>query len=85
MRFSLRTSHEIELQARIGIAERRRPDFVLFVPLTYWNYKWYAIQLDAAHHAGFQEKDELRDAEIGVHRYRWSVLDQNPRRITQHS
>src|SRR5713226_4901344 len=55
-------------QARIGIAERRRPDYVLFVPLTYWTYKWYAIQLDAGHR-GTESQDELRDAEISMHGY----------------
>ncbi|MBI3807908.1 MAG: hypothetical protein HY281_10425 [Nitrospirae bacterium] len=55
-------------QARIGIAERRRPDFALFVPLSYWKYKWYAIQLDGAHR-GLQEQDALRDTEISIHGY----------------
>jgi hypothetical protein len=36
-------------QARIGIAERRRPDFVLFAPLQYFKYRWYAVELDGAH------------------------------------
>jgi len=56
-------------QARIGIAERRRPDFVLFVPLQYWKYKWYAIQLDKAHGEGTAKSDELRDTEISIHGY----------------
>jgi hypothetical protein len=36
-------------QARIGIAERRRPDFVLYAPIQYFKYRWYAIELDGAH------------------------------------
>jgi ribosomal protein S27AE len=57
-------------QARIGIAERRRPDFVLFVPLQYWKYKWYAVQLDKAHPQNVLAfKDGLRDSEIQKHGY----------------
>jgi hypothetical protein len=51
-------------QARIGIAERRRPDFVLFVPLQYWNYKQYAVQLDKAHTSEMAQADDMRDAEV---------------------
>lgn len=46
-------------QTWIGIAERRRPDFVAFVPLQYWKYRWIAIQLDGAH----REEQALDDAE----------------------
>ena len=56
-------------QVRIGIAERRRPDFALFVPLQRWKYKWYAIQLDAAHSEAKAEADKLRDTEISMHGY----------------
>jgi hypothetical protein len=56
-------------QARMGIAERRRPDFVVFVPLQYFHYKWYAVQLDAAHPEHQNEADQLRNAEIAVHGY----------------
>jgi len=56
-------------QARIGIAERRRPDFVLFAPLQYWQYKHYAVELDGAHPQSQGESDQLRDAEIAVHGY----------------
>ena len=56
-------------QVRIGIAQRRRPDFVLFVPLQRWKYKWYAVQLDAAHSQETAQADELRDTEISVHGY----------------
>jgi hypothetical protein len=56
-------------QARIGIAERRRPDFVAFVPFQYWKYKWYAIQLDKGHPEEMAPADELRDTEIAVHGY----------------
>jgi len=56
-------------QVRVGIAERRRPDFVLFVPLQYWKFKWLAIQLDNAHTQEMAKQDELRDAAISVHGY----------------
>jgi hypothetical protein len=49
---------------RIGIAERRRPDFVAFVPLQYWSHKWIAIQLDGAHPESQRESDEQRDGYI---------------------
>ncbi len=52
-------------QPRMGIAQRRRPDFVLFVPLCYWNYRWYAVQLDKGHPPERAKEDDLRDAEIG--------------------
>jgi hypothetical protein len=51
-------------QTSIGIGERRRPDFVVFVPLQYWNYKWMAIQLDGAHPESQKESDKERDAYI---------------------
>ena len=56
-------------QARIGIAERRRPDFVAFVPLHWWNYKRYAIQLDGAHPPRLAQADALRDIEVELHDY----------------
>jgi len=56
-------------QVRIGIAQRRRPDFVVFVPLQKWKYKWYAIQLDAGHMPEKAEADKLRDTEISVQEY----------------
>lgn len=51
-------------QARVGIAERRRPDFVAFVPLQYWKYRWYAIQLDGAHPKEAAAADDARDADL---------------------
>ncbi len=63
-------------QARIGIGERRRTDFVLFVPLQYWKYKWYAVELDAAHPAEHVGSDDLRNAEIAVQGY--EVLSLKP-------
>ncbi len=56
-------------QARIGIAERKRPDFVAFVPLQYWSHKWIAIQLDGAHTESQKESDEQRDAYIAEQGY----------------
>ena len=56
-------------QTWIGIADRRRPDFVAYVPLQHWNYKWIAVQLDAAHKDEQRKDDGLRDAYIAEHNY----------------
>ena len=56
-------------QVRIGIAERRRPDFVLFVPLQHWTYKWYAIELDRSHTSEMTLADELRDYDLSREGY----------------
>jgi hypothetical protein len=56
-------------QPRIGIAERRRPDFVLFVPLQHWNYQWLAVELDGAHGNDQQDRDAARDTELLAHGY----------------
>ncbi len=64
-------------QAWMGIADRRRPDFVMFVPLQHWNYKWLAIQLDGAHPAKNAQSDAARDAEIQGHGY--EVVSLRPR------
>ena len=58
-------------QTWIDIADRRRPDFVAFVPLQYWHYKWVAIQLDASHNTEEQAAaDAMRDAQISEQNYR---------------
>jgi hypothetical protein len=56
-------------QARIGIAQRRRPDFVLFVPLQHWKYRWYAIELDGRHIAERAQKDRDRNDYLNLHGY----------------
>ena len=56
-------------QTWIGIAERRRPDFVAFIPLQFWSYKWIAIQLDGAHTEANQADDVLRDQYVAGHNY----------------
>lgn len=56
-------------QTWIDIADRRRPDFVAFVPLQHWNYRWFAIQLDASHTEEQANKDSARDAQIAEHNY----------------
>jgi hypothetical protein len=56
-------------QTWIGIAERRRPDFVAFVPLQFWKYRWLAIQLDAAHGQEQIDDDWLRDQYIQEHNF----------------
>lgn len=56
-------------QTWIGITDRRRPDFVAYVPLQYWNYKWVAVQLDASHTEEQKEDDHLRDTYIAENKY----------------
>lgn len=56
-------------QTWIDIADRRRPDFVAFVPLQHWNYKWVAIQLDASHTEEQKADDAARDAQVAEHNY----------------
>jgi len=56
-------------QTWVDIADRRRPDFVAYVPLQYWNYKWVAIQLDASHTEEQAASDSIRDAQIAEHNY----------------
>lgn len=56
-------------QARIGIAERRRPDFVMFLPLQYWKFQWLAIELDGGHPPTAEGSDAARDAELAAHGY----------------
>jgi hypothetical protein len=64
-------------QTWIGITERRRPDFVAFIPLSFWNYRWLAIQLDAAHTEEQAENDALRDEYITRHKYEILSLKPN--------
>jgi hypothetical protein len=56
-------------QAWVGIADRRRPDFVMFVPRQHWNYQWLAVQLDGAHPLESADSDAARDAEIRAYGY----------------
>jgi len=63
-------------QVRIGIAERRRPDFIIFVPLQYWKFKRYAVQLDAAHPNESASEDLERDEDVKKHGY--EVLSLRP-------
>jgi hypothetical protein len=56
-------------QARIGVAQRRRPDFVIFVPLQHWKYRWYAIELDGKHCWENGLKDRDRNAYLNLHGY----------------
>ena len=63
-------------QTWIGIAERRRPDFVAFIPLQYWKYKWLAIQLDGAHTDSNTTDDLRRDQYVAERNY--EVLSLKP-------
>jgi len=63
-------------QPRIGIAERRRPDFVVFVPLQYYKYNRYAIELDGGHSDAQSTADKQRDSELAKENY--TVLSLRP-------
>ena len=56
-------------QTWIDITDRRRPDFVAFVPLQYWHYERFAIQLDASHTKEQEADDAMRDAQISEQNY----------------
>jgi hypothetical protein len=56
-------------QASIGIGERRRPDFVIFIPLQRWNYRWLAIEIDGSHDETKAEADEQRNAYLKTQGY----------------
>jgi len=66
-------------QVRIGIAERRRPDFVLFVPMQYLFYKRYAVELDGAHSAEHASLDEIRDMDLAAENY--EVISLRPNQL----
>ena len=52
-------------QVPIGIAERHRPDFVAYVPIQRWLYRWFAIELDGGHQGSTTAaRDEKRDLEL---------------------
>ncbi|WP_338865535.1 hypothetical protein [Myxococcus stipitatus] len=57
-------------QARLGIGERRRPDFVAFIPLQKWKFRWIAIELDDAHPQSDTAKDTQRDSDLLGHGYK---------------
>lgn len=61
-------------QTWIGITDRRRPDFVAYIPLQSLKYKWIAIQLDASHKEEQQRDDLNRDAYIEEHNYEVILL-----------
>ena len=56
-------------QARIGITQRRRSDFVVFVPLQHWKYRWYAIELDGKHSWEKAQNDQERNDYLNFHGY----------------
>ena len=57
-------------QARIGPAERRRPDFVLFAPLHNLRYRRYAIELDGGHIGNdYVASDQQRNLELTANGY----------------
>ena len=56
-------------QVSIGADESRRPDFVAYVPLQYWKYRWFAIELDTAHTENNAQADRQRDSYLVEHNY----------------
>lgn len=49
-------------QVRIGITERRRPDFVIFIPEQSLKYEWYAIELDGGHTGSDDERNKYLES-----------------------
>jgi hypothetical protein len=57
-------------QVRLGVAERRRADFAVFVLLQHWKYDRLVVELDRAHPADRAEADRDRELEIVAQGYR---------------
>jgi very-short-patch-repair endonuclease len=57
-------------QARLGIGERQRVDFVVFVPLQRWKYDWLVVELDRSHTQDRADADRNRELEIVAKGYR---------------
>jgi len=57
-------------QVRLGVAERRRADFAVFVPLQRWKYDCLIIELDRAHTQDRADADHDRELEIVAQGYR---------------
>ena len=66
-------------QVRIGIAERKRPDFVAFVPIQHWRFKAVAIELDGAHGEDQAQSDSARDQYLEEQGYEVFSLRPNAR------
>ena len=66
-------------QVRIGIAERKRPDFVAFVPIQYWRFKAVAIELDGGHGEDQAQCDSARDQYLEEQGYEVFSLRPNSR------
>lgn len=65
-------------QPWIGIGARRRPDFLAFVPITFWQYKKVAIELDAGHREEQAVSDSARNDFLRQNGYEvYSVRDQS--------
>lgn len=65
-------------QARLGLGERRRPDFVAFVPSHFWHFRQVAIQLDGAHTEEQREADAVRDED--VRKFGYEVISVRPKK-----
>jgi hypothetical protein len=57
-------------QVRLGVGERRRADFAVFVPLQRWKYDCVAVELDRAHPQDQAEADHDKELEMVAQGYR---------------
>ena len=57
-------------QVRLGVGDRRRTDFAVFVPLQRWKYDCLAVELDRAHPQDRAEADHDKELEIVAQGYR---------------
>lgn len=57
-------------QVRLGVAERRRADFAVFVSLQHWKYDRLVVELDGAHPPDRAEADRDKELEIVAQSYR---------------
>src|SRR5262249_38203484 len=57
-------------QVRLGVSERRRADFAVFVPLQRWKYDCLVVELDRAHPQDRADADRDRALEIVAQGYR---------------
>lgn len=70
----LRVNHDREApmpipQAHIEVTERIRVDFVVFVPITRFNWRWLAVEIDSREYHRDSEKDMRRDLSVQTEGY----------------
>jgi hypothetical protein len=70
----LRVNHDREApmpipQAHLEVTERIRVDFVLFVPVTRFEWRWLAVEIDSPSFHKDRQKDEERDWSVQIEGY----------------